>query len=213
MDHRAASLPHWLPSWITIWLHSHYRYCHGTLSCYTAKTSMTNQSHKHMKSNSMCVWLFYVFTMPNRHISAHWWKLKTPKQKKQKTWYSDTAAVCVKKKLQLHLVNHNFIWPLAQTLRSDWPLGKSCLKDAPPHTFNPSFYVFLSFCPLISHKGVCMCVCAQMCMCIEGIWMEGLAKRSDDPQSSAPASTSIPIGFHLSHSTALRLFPINSSPP
>lgn len=47
MDYHPAPPAHWLLSWITMWLLSHYGYCHGPLSRYAPNTLMTYRTHKH----------------------------------------------------------------------------------------------------------------------------------------------------------------------
>lgn len=54
------------------------------------------------------------------------------------------------------VVDHNFTLPLAQPLHFDWPLGGRPLHT---HTHPLFLSIFLFFCPLISHQGVCVCVC------------------------------------------------------
>lgn len=170
MDHHPAPLAHWLPSWITMWLLSHYGYCHGPLSCYARKTLMANQNHKHMELALVCVVILHGADVSLVQCQID----KFPDYVKKKNNNKNFFWILTKLQNNKLINNHYFILLLAQTLHLDWPLERELFKRCPStHTQPPtllSLYLFLSLCPLISHQGVC-------------------AKRSDDPQSSAPAST------------------------
>ena len=125
-------------SWI--WLLSHYGHCHGPLSCCAAKkTSMTNQSHTHMKLAAVCP--------TNLRDSRSLMRII-------KTWNSDAA--------QLQVVNRNFTRLPAQTvptLTLGWELFKR-RSSTPPTPQTPlSLYLFLSSNQPSGSKCVCVCVC------------------------------------------------------
>lgn len=111
------------------------------------------------------------------------------------TWYGAKNT----ERMVLRKLGASFHPRLGFTLHPDRPLvGKLSY-----------FYLFSLVPPSNQPSGI---VCVSVCACVQGLWMKSSAKRSDDPQSSALASTStaaVPCGFpslhartHLSRCTA-----------
>lgn len=117
------------------------------------------------------------------------------------TWYGAKNT----ERMVLRKLGASFHPRLRFTLHPDRPLvGKLSY-----------FYLFSLVPPSNQPSGI---VCVSVCACVQGLWMKSSAKRSDDPQSSALASTStaaVPCGFpslHAHTSAAARLN-IHSPPP